>query len=353
METLRNLNILTHTPLPPPRVVKEELPMTELAAHTVVKGRKCTQQIIRREDPRLLMIVGPCSIHDPEAALEYAGRLKELQGHVESSMHILMRVYFEKPRTTVGWKGFINDPCLDGSFRIEEGLRRARTLLRDINELGVPVAAEALDPITPQYLDELIAWTAIGARTVESQTHRELASGLSTPIGFKNSTDGSFQAALNALKAVSQSHHFIGMNGDGVVSVFCTKGNQDAHIVLRGGKRPNYDSVSIGFCEEALAEHKLPKNIMVDCSHGNSMKRPELQPVVLRHCVSQILEGNQSIIGFMLESNLKAGKQSATAGAPLAYGVSITDSCISWEATAAALLETHERLNGRLAGRTC
>jgi len=351
MEQLRHLNIVSSAPLLTPREVKEEVPLSERAAETVLRARRQVQAILRREDPRLFMVVGPCSIHDVNAAREYAERLKRLQDELRSSMLILMRVYFEKPRTTVGWKGFINDPFLDGSFRMDEGLRRARKLLLDINELGVPIAAEALDPITPQYIDELISWTAIGARTVESQTHRELASGLSTPIGFKNSTDGSFQAALNALKTVSQSHHFLGVNSDGRIAVFCTRGNPYAHIVLRGGKRPNYDSVSIGFCEEALAEQGLARNIMVDCSHGNSAKKPELQPLVLRHCVSQISEGNRSIIGFMLESNLRAGRQTLTDPKALEYGVAITDGCLDWETTEAALRDACERLEGRLEGR--
>ncbi len=344
MERLRNINIIAHTPLPTPRQVKEEVPMEDAAAETVRSSRQVLQSIIRREDGRLFVVVGPCSIHDTNAALEYAERLKRLAEELRPVLVLLMRVYFEKPRTTVGWKGFINDPFLDGSFRMDEGVRRARSLLLQINRLGVPVAAEALDPITPQYLDDLISWSAIGARTVESQTHRDLASGLSTPVGFKNGTDGNINSAINALKAAAQSQHFLGINGDGRVCVFSTKGNQYAHIVLRGGKRPNYDAVSIRLCEEALVEAGLPANMMIDCSHGNSSKRPELQPLVLNHCVNQILEGNKSIIGFMIESNLKSGRQAPGPANTLEYGVSITDACIDWETTEAALRKAADKL---------
>jgi 3-deoxy-7-phosphoheptulonate synthase len=347
---LRNLNIVSHQLLPTPQQVREEVPLSDRAAQTVADVRQAIVNILSGSDPRLLLVVGPCSIHDPKAAREYAQRLKGLAAEVKDVFLTVMRVYFEKPRTAVGWKGFINDPFLDDSFRIDEGLRLARKLLLEITEMGVPVGTEALDPITPQYLDELVSWTAIGARTVESQTHREMASGLSTPIGFKNGTDGSIQTAINALKAVSQSHHFLGISSEGQCSVFHTAGNKHAHIVLRGGAQPNYDSVSIALCEKALQAAGLAPNIMVDCSHGNSMRNPELQPLVLHDCVNQILEGNRSIKGLMLESNLLGGNQPFRPSlSELEYGVSITDACIDWGATEAVLRKAHASLAPALA----
>jgi 3-deoxy-7-phosphoheptulonate synthase len=318
-----------------------------LANHTAV------EDILARRDHRMMLILGPCSIHDVEAAHEYADRLARLAREVNDSFVVLMRVYFEKPRTSVGWKGFINDPDLDDSFKIEEGLVRARRLLRDIAELGLGSATEALDPITPQYLDDLIAWTAIGARTTESQTHREMASGLSTPEGFKNGTDGNIEVALNALTSVSQPHRFLGVNQDGQCAVMETRGNANAHIVLRGGHRPNYDSVSILLCERALVQRKLAPNIVVDCSHGNSLKDPSLQPLVMEDCVRQIEGGNQSIVGLMLESHLHFENQSLNGGrAALKYGVSVTDACIDWETTESLVRRSHERLKDPLRERS-
>src|ERR1700693_3231036 len=286
------------------------MPLTDSAAATVLTSRETVRAILERRDRRLFVVVGPCSIHDVAAAREYAGRLKELSTRVSSTLLLIMRVYFEKPRTTVGWKGLINDPDLDDSFHIEKGILLARELLLYIAELGLPAGTEALDPIMPQYLSELITWTAIGARTTESQTHREMASGLSTPVGFKNGTDGGLQVAINALLSVSSPHSFLGINQDGQVAVIRTTGNQYGHIVLRGGaKGPNYDSVTIALVEKELAKNKLPANIMVDCSHANSNKDHNLQPLVMLDCAHQILEGNQSIVGVMLESNINAGNQ--------------------------------------------
>ena len=302
--------------------------------------------ILERRDPRLFIVVGPCSIHDVVAAREYAGRLRALAARVESTMLLIMRVYFEKPRTTVGWKGLINDPDIDDSFHIEKGITIARQLLLEIAEMGLPAGTEALDPIMPQYLSELITWTAIGARTTESQTHREMASGLSTPVGFKNGTDGSLAASINALRSVRHPHHFLGITQQGQSAVFRTRGNMHAHLVLRGGGgRVNYDAVSIAVAERELAAANLPPNIVVDCSHGNSNKEPSLQPMVAENCVSQILDGNRSIVGLMLESHLNAGSQSIPKDlSKLEYGVSITDPCIDWQTTESLLLKMHESL---------
>jgi 3-deoxy-7-phosphoheptulonate synthase len=285
--------------------------------------------------------------------MDYARRLKLLADKVSDTLYIVMRVYFEKPRTTVGWKGLINDPHLDDSFDIEAGLTIGRTVLRDILELGLPTATEALDPITPQYLQDLISWTAIGARTTESQTHREMASGLSSAVGFKNGTDGGLDVAVNAMKSVSNPHRFLGINSDGKVSVFKTRGNRYGHVVLRGGSGgPNYDSVHIALCEEALEKASLPRNIMVDCSHANSEKKPELQPLVADNVASQILEGNDSIIGLMLESNINAGNQSIPSDLKaLKYGVSVTDGCIDWPTTEHLLLSMADKLRGKLPER--
>lgn len=294
------------------------------------------------------MVVGPCSIHDLKAAREYAGRLKKLADEVSETLVLIMRVYFEKPRTTVGWKGLINDPDMDDSFQMEKGLRSARSFLLGLAELGLPAGTEALDPITPQYLSDLITWTAIGARTTESQTHREMSSGLSTPVGFKNGTDGSLQVAVNALRSVSRPHHFLGINQLGQCAVFHTRGNDYGHIVLRGGGGPNYGPKSIAACEAALEQAGLQKNIVVDCSHGNSKKDPSQQPAVFESCIRQIVEGNRSIVGFMLESNLEAGNQKVPDDlSTLRYGVSVTDACIDWATTEAVLRESHLRLKKR------
>jgi len=348
-EQLYNVNVASSELLPTPEEVKRELPASPEAQRCVLNARTVIRDILDRRDPRLFVVVGPCSIHDLDAAREYAGRLRALAERVSPTLYLVMRVYFEKPRTTVGWKGLVNDPDMDDSFHIEKGIRMARRLLIELAEMGLPAATEALDPIMPQYLGELIAWTAIGARTTESQTHREMASGLSTPIGFKNGTDGTLGVAVNALQSVRSPHHFLGITQQGQSAVFRTRGNAYAHIVLRGGGgRPNYDSVSIALCEQALAKAGLPVNIVVDCSHGNSNKDHELQPLVAENCVNQVLEGNRSIVGLMLESHLGAGNQPIPADlGQLRYGVSVTDACIDWETTERLLLGLHRRLSAR------
>lgn len=348
-----NLNVLAQELLPTPAQVKSKLPLTERARDTVIQGRQVVKNILDGKDHRLLVVVGPCSIHDVLAANEYADKLKVLHDRVADSLFIVMRVYFEKPRTTVGWKGLINDPHLDDSFYIEQGLHKARALLLHLAELGLPAGTEALDPITPQYLGDLISWTAIGARTTESQTHREMASGLSTAVGFKNGTDGSLAVAINALRSAATPHSFLGINQAGQCAVIRTRGNPDGHVVLRGGNQPNYDSVSIALCEKELEEAGLRSKLIVDCSHSNSNKDPALQPLVMDNLVNQILEGNKSIIGMMLESNLAWGHQKLNADNPAAlqYGVSITDSCIDWPTTERILCETAERLHDALPRR--
>lgn len=345
-EQLQNVNVLSSDLLATPEEIKNRLPLTQRAAETVFKSREVVRAILDRRDPRIFVVVGPCSIHDVVAAREYAGRLKALSAAVESTLFPIMRVYFEKPRTTVGWKGLINDPDMDDSFHIEKGIHLARELLLYIGEMGLAAGTEALDPIMPQYLSELITWTAIGARTTESQTHREMASGLSTPVGFKNGTDGQLAASINALQSVRRPHHFLGITQQGQSAVFRTRGNPYAHIVLRGGGgRSNYDAVSIAVAERELRAAGLPTNIVVDCSHGNSNKDPQLQPLVAENCAHQIAEGNRSIVGLMLESNLRGGNQSIPKDlTQLEYGVSVTDPCIDWEATETLLLKLHETL---------
>jgi 3-deoxy-7-phosphoheptulonate synthase len=345
-DQLQNVNVASSDLLATPEQVKRRLPLTERAATTVFHSREIVRAILERRDPRLFVVVGPCSIHDVAAAHEYAGRLQELSTQVEPTMLLIMRVYFEKPRTTVGWKGLINDPDMDDSFHIEKGILIARELLLHIAELGLPAGTEALDPIMPQYLSELITWTAIGARTTESQTHREMASGLSTPVGFKNGTDGALATSINALQSVRHPHHFLGITQQGQSAVFRTRGNSHAHLVLRGGGgRPNYDAVSIAAAERELGAAKLAPNIVVDCSHGNTNKDPALQPAVAENCVTQIAEGNRSIVGLMLESHLKAGNQPIPKDlSQLEYGVSITDPCIDWPTTATLLLKMHDAL---------
>jgi 3-deoxy-7-phosphoheptulonate synthase len=348
LDKLQNVNVVSSDLLATPEEVKRRLPMTERSADTVFKARETLRAILERRDPRRFVVVGPCSIHDVAAAREYAQRLQALAARVESTLLVIMRVYFEKPRTTVGWKGLINDPDLDDSFHIEKGILLARELLLHIAELGLPAGTEALDPIMPQYLSELISWTAIGARTTESQTHREMASGLSTPVGFKNGTDGSLSASINALQSVRHPHHFLGITQQGQSAVFRTRGNQHAHIVLRGGGgRVNYDAVSIALAERELTTAGLPANIVVDCSHGNSNKDPSVQPLVAENCVTQIVDGNRSIVGLMLESHLRAGSQPIPKDlSKLEYGLSITDPCIGWETTEALLLNLHQSLQG-------
>lgn len=350
---LDNVNVEAMVEIPSPEEVQERLPLTDAAAETILAGRNAIRAILDRRDPRLFVVVGPCSIHDPEAALDYARRLKRLADEMRDTLVLVMRVYFEKPRTSVGWKGFVNDPRMDDSFRIDEGILRARELLMQLAEMGLPTASEALDPICPQYLAELISWYAIGARTTESQTHREMASGLSAPVGFKNGTDGSLEAAVNAIKSAALAHGFLGVNQAGRTSVIRSKGNRYGHLVLRGGGgRPNYDTVSVRLAEAALARAKLAANIVIDCSHANSMKDHTLQPLVFNDCVHQILEGNRSIVGLMLESNLEAGNQPIPDDlSKLRYGVSVTDPCIDWPTTEEVLRRAQGELGAALMRR--
>ncbi len=350
---VENLNISSNEALITPDMLKRELPLDGAALESVRGARRDVFSVLDRTDPRLFAVVGPCSIHDPAAAMDYARRLQALEERVGDVLLLVMRVYFEKPRTTVGWKGLINDPHLDDSFRIEEGLRIGRRLLLDIVGLGLPASSEALDPISPQYLQDLIAWSAIGARTAESQTHREMSSGLSSAVGFKNGTDGGLAVAINAMRSVSGPHRFLGINGAGQVSVVTTRGNPYAHVVLRGGSRgPNYDSVHVAQCERALAEGGVSTNIMIDCSHANSDKDPDVQPLVLKDVTHQILEGNRSIVGVMLESNIHRGNQPIPKDrSRLKYGVSVTDACMDWETTEAALLEMADKLRDVLPAR--
>ena len=350
---LNNVNVATMDVLPTPDEIKRRLPMTATAEATVLGARQTVQDILDHRDPRVFVVVGPCSIHDLTAARDYARRLRALADDIGDTLYPIMRVYFEKPRTTVGWKGLINDPRLDDSFDIAEGLRIARALLLEIAELGLPAGTEALDPLCPQYLDDLLAWTAIGARTTESQTHREMASGLSTPVGFKNGTNGSLEVAINALQSASRPHSFLGINGGGQSAVVRTTGNRYGHVVLRGGSDgPNYDTVTIALCEQELIKNQLPLNIVVDCSHANARKDPALQPLVLNDCAHQILEGNRSIVGFMIESNLEWGNQPIPADrSQLKYGVSITDPCVDWKTTEKMLREARAKLKEALPDR--
>ena len=352
-EPLSNVNVLSQELLPTPEQVKSALPLNAPTEASVLAGRAAIQRILDRQDPRLFVVVGPCSIHDIKAAHEYAARLKKLADEVADTLCLVMRVYFEKPRTTVGWKGLINDPNMDDSFHIEKGLHLARALLLHLAEMGLPTATEALDPITPQYLGDLVAWTAIGARTTESQTHREMASGLSTPVGFKNGTDGSLGVAINALHSVAQPHHFLGINQNGQCAVFRTRGNRYGHVVLRGGNgKPNYGQEAIAACERELAANRLPGNIVIDCSHGNSNKDPARQPQVAHEVADQIAAGNQSIVGLMLESHLHAGHQKIPADlTQLKYGVSVTDACIGWETTETLLRDLRRKLHDPLRRR--
>ncbi len=351
--TVDDLNVNSQEILISPAELKAELPASERAIEVVAAGRQVVRNILDRKDHRLIVVIGPCSIHDPIAAMDYARRLKTLAEEVSDSLYIVMRVYFEKPRTTVGWKGLINDPYLNDSFKIQDGLHVGRKLLLDISELGMPCATEALDPISPQYLHDLISWSAIGARTTESQTHREMASGLSSAVGFKNGTDGSLTVAINALQSVSSPHRFLGINKEGRVSVVHTRGNAYGHVVLRGGNgKPNYDSVSVALCEKELVAAGVPNNIMVDCSHANSNKSHELQPLVMDNVANQIIEGNTSIIGLMVESNIGAGNQKIPADlSKLTYGVSVTDACIDWPTTEVALRSMRSKIKAVMQAR--
>jgi len=341
-----NIHVSSEKVIITPDELAKELPMSSKAVDAIRTSREVISDIIHRKDHRLLVIAGPCSIHDVKAAKEYALKLKELHESTKDTLYIVMRVYFEKPRTTVGWKGLINDPHLDGTFDIEAGLRKARELLIWIAELELPVATEALDPISPQYLAELFSWSAIGARTSESQTHREMASGLSMPVGFKNGTDGSLGIAINALQSAASGHSFMGINKTGQVSVIKTQGNPDGHIILRGGKQPNYDSVCVADCDAELKKANLSAGLVVDCSHANSSKDYLRQPAVAKNVVNQILEGNESIIGVMLESHLNGGNQSSDGKLleQMDYGVSITDGCIDWETTDELINHTRDKL---------
>jgi len=350
---LENLNISSFESMPTPEEVHKRQPLSERAAQTVETARETLCAILERRDPRFFVIVGPCSIHDPVAGLDYARRLKALGDSLSDTLYLVMRVYFEKPRTTTGWKGFINDPDMNDSFRVDTGMEKARRFLLDVNEIGLPAATEALDPITPQYLGDLISWAAIGARTSESQTHREMSSGLSTPVGFKNGTGGDLSVAVNAILSASQPHAFLGINDQGRVAIVRTRGNLHGHVVLRGGDgRPNYDTVSVSIAEAALSKAGLPPNIVVDCSHANSYKKPELQSLVLADVVHQVRLGNTSLVGVMLESHIEAGNQPIPDDLDqLRYGCSVTDACLGWEETEKALREAAALLHDILPGR--
>ncbi len=346
MKKTYDVHVEEFVPLISPNTLKNEIPLAKTEMETVTSARETIGKILRKEDKRLLVVVGPCSIHDEAAALDYGKKLNTLQKQVEETLFLVMRVYFEKPRTTVGWKGLINDPCMDSTCDMMAGLRKARQLLLDIVTMGLPTATEMLDPITPQYIDGLVCWAAIGARTIESQTHREMASGLSMPIGFKNCTDGELDTAINGIVAARSPQSFLGINQDGQTAIVKTTGNPWTHIVLRGGKRPNYDSVSIAEARRMLKENGLPEAIMVDCSHANSRKKHQGQAVVWQDVINQRLDGNDALIGLMLESNLYEGSQKISDDlSTLKYGISITDECISWETTVKLLLSAHNQLS--------
>jgi 3-deoxy-7-phosphoheptulonate synthase len=344
--------ILDITPLPPPEHLIRFFPIRGTAMEGLISStRQRIRKIMSGEDDRLLVVIGPCSIHDPAAALEYARKLKVEREKYAGTLEIVMRVYFEKPRTTVGWKGLINDPYLDESYRIDEGLRIARQLLLEINRLGVPAGSEFLDVISPQYIGDLIAWGAIGARTTESQVHRELASGLSAPIGFKNGTDGNIKIATDAIQAAARGHHFLSVHKNGQVAIVQTSGNEDCHVILRGGKAPNYDAANVAAACADLAKAKLPERLMVDCSHANSSKQHLRQVDVARDIAGQLREGSNSIFGVMVESHLNDGAQKFTPGqddpAKLAYGQSITDACLGWDDSLAVLDVLSEAVKAR------
>lgn len=348
-----DINIASIQPLITPAQLKVEMPLSDVARQSVLTGRQTVRNILNGDDKRLFIVIGPCSIHDTKAAHEYADRLLTLREKVKDTLYIIMRVYFEKPRTTTGWKGLINDPDMNDSFDIEKGLHIGRKLLLELNEKGLPCATEALDPNSPQYLQDLIAWSAIGARTTESQTHREMSSGLSSPVGFKNGTDGGLTVATNAMQAVKSGHSFLGLNEQGQASIIRTNGNPYAHVVLRGGNgKPNYDESSVTQAENALNKAKVSNKIMIDASHANSNKDPYLQPLVLKNITDQIVNGNKTIVGLMVESHLKGGRQDIPADlSQLEYGQSVTDGCIDWETTEQVLLEMHDALKEILPNR--
>lgn len=354
LKSVDNVNIDSQFILATPDQIKSAVPVTARSAQTVGQGRQSIKRILDKQDHRMIAVVGPCSIHDVESAMEYAGKLRQLADKLSDTLYIVMRVYFEKPRTSVGWKGLINDPYLDNSFRIEEGLQIARKLLVDITDMGLPVATEALDPVAPQYFSDLISWYAIGARTTESQTHREMASGLSSPAGFKNATDGGLMVAVNAIESSSHPHRFLGINAQGQVAVIKTSGNSHCHVVLRGGGgSSNYDADHIAVCEHVLQRSGLDPSIMIDCSHANSGKDPSRQPVVLSDIAAQIQQGNRSIVGFMVESHLHYGNQALDVNNldSLRYGVSITDSCLDWDSTESCLTELASDIRRALPAR--
>jgi len=348
-----NIYIQSETVLITPEELKNEIPASQEVNHFIADSRQIVSDIVHKKDPRLLVVCGPCSIHDIKAAKEYAIKLKELHEQFKDTLYIVMRVYFEKPRTTVGWKGLINDPHMDDSFDIEFGLKQARELMLWIAELGLPIATEALDPISPQYIGDLFSWAAIGARTTESQTHREMASGLSMPVGFKNGTDGSLSTAVNAMQAASSGHRFMGINQQGQSALLHTSGNKDGHVILRGGGgKPNYDSLNVSLAEQALTKAGVAEILIVDCSHANSNKDYSLQPLVAKDVFHQIIKGNKSIIGIMLESNINEGNQSADLPKDeLQYGVSVTDACINWDSTSQLLAEATSLLKDVLKTR--
>ncbi len=343
---LENVNIESVQLLATPKEMLAVVPQSAKSIATVLNGRETIERILDGDDQRRIAVVGPCSIHNLESAEEYARRLKKLSDEIADTICVVMRVYFEKPRSALGWKGLINDPYMNDTFHIEEGIRMARQFLIRVAEIGLPAATEVLDTLMPQYIGDLISYSVIGARTAEAQTHREIASGISTPVGFKNATDGSFEAAINGMRAAMGPHHFLGVTEDGLPAIFNTTGNPYPQIVLRGGKQPNYEATSIAQCEQALTNARLPHHIIVDCSHSNSGKKPERQVIVLRDILTQIENGNQSIIGFMLESNLEWGAQPLPKNPKdLRVGISITDACIDWETTETLLREAHQRLS--------
>ncbi|MEI7369465.1 3-deoxy-7-phosphoheptulonate synthase [Pectobacterium sp. 1950-15] len=345
-DSLNNINISAEQVLITPDELKAKFPLNDAEQRDIAQARATIADIIHGRDDRLLIVCGPCSIHDTDAALEYARRLQSLAAELNDRLYIVMRVYFEKPRTTVGWKGLINDPFMDGSFDVESGLHIARGLLLELVNMGLPLATEALDPNSPQYLGDLFSWSAIGARTTESQTHREMASGLSMPVGFKNGTDGSLGTAINAMRAAAMPHRFVGINQTGQVCLLQTQGNIDGHVILRGGKEPNYSAQDVAECEKQMQDAGLRPALMIDCSHGNSNKDYRRQPLVVESAIEQIKAGNRSIIGLMLESHLNEGSQSSEQPrSDMRYGVSVTDACISWESTEALLRSVHQELS--------
>jgi 3-deoxy-7-phosphoheptulonate synthase len=351
-DALNNVHISAEQILITPEELKVRFPLGSNDENNIAQSRKTIADIVHGRDPRLLVVCGPCSIHDLDAALDYARHLKTLSDELSDRLYIVMRVYFEKPRTTVGWKGLINDPHMDGTFDVEGGLHIARNLLLQLVGMGLPLATEALDPNSPQYLGDLFSWSAIGARTTESQTHREMASGLSMPVGFKNGTDGSLGTAINAMRAAEMPHRFVGINQAGQVCLLQTQGNPDGHVILRGGKTPNYSSEDVQSCEKQMQDAGLRPSLMIDCSHGNSNKDYRRQTLVAQSVIDQIKAGNRSITGLMLESNLHEGNQSSEQPrSEMKYGVSVTDACINWESTETLLRTMHQELGESLAAR--